>query len=109
MMSRWSGAAIGWGAGVLLAGCGAAGPASTLADSSANRQPAVAPASAAQAPELATFEIQAHRGGAGLVTENTLEAFGNALELGVTSLELDVRLTEDGLPVVTHDRRVSAL
>jgi glycerophosphoryl diester phosphodiesterase len=55
------------------------------------------------------FEVQAHRGGLGRVTESTLEAFSRALEIGVTTLELDVRLTEDGQAVVTHDRRVSAI
>jgi glycerophosphoryl diester phosphodiesterase len=35
-------------------------------------------------------------GGLGLVTESTLEAFANALQLGVTTLELDVQITEDG-------------
>ena len=43
------------------------------------------------------------------MTESTLDGFANALELGVTTLELDVRLTEDQQPVVTHDRRVSAV
>jgi glycerophosphoryl diester phosphodiesterase len=54
------------------------------------------------------FDLQAHRGGVGLVTESTLEAFANALELGVTTLELDVQITEDQHAVVTHDRQVSA-
>jgi glycerophosphoryl diester phosphodiesterase len=54
------------------------------------------------------FDLQAHRGGLGLVTESTLEAFANALELGVTTLELDVQITEDQKAVVTHDRQVSA-
>jgi glycerophosphoryl diester phosphodiesterase len=54
------------------------------------------------------FDVQAHRGGLGLVTESTLQAFANAIELGVTTLELDVQITEDGHAVVTHDRRVSA-
>ena len=53
------------------------------------------------------FDLQAHRGGLGLVTESTLEAFANALELGVSTLELDVQITEDGEAVVTHDRRVA--
>lgn len=41
------------------------------------------------------------------MTESTLEAFANAIELGVTTLELDVQITEDGHAVVTHDRQVS--
>lgn len=52
--------------------------------------------------------MQAHRGGLGLVTESTLEAFANALALGVTTLELDTQVTEDGQVVVTHDRQVLA-
>ncbi|MER6949670.1 glycerophosphodiester phosphodiesterase [Nonomuraea sp. NPDC000554] len=54
-----------------------------------------------------TFDLQAHRGGLGLVVESTLPAFANALELGVGTLELDVQITEDGQAVVTHDRRIS--
>jgi glycerophosphoryl diester phosphodiesterase len=36
-----------------------------------------------------------------------LEGFANALELGVTTIELDVQITEDQYAVVTHDRQVS--
>ncbi|GAA0794524.1 glycerophosphodiester phosphodiesterase family protein [Spirilliplanes yamanashiensis] len=54
----------------------------------------------------AGFDLQAHRGGLGLRVENTLAAFGNALRLGVGTLELDVQITADGHAVVTHDRRV---
>lgn len=50
-----------------------------------------------------TFDLQAHRGGAGLWPENTLEAFGRALALGVTTLELDVHLTAEDDVVVHHD------
>ncbi|KAB2339942.1 glycerophosphodiester phosphodiesterase [Actinomadura rudentiformis] len=53
------------------------------------------------------FDLQAHRGGLGLVVESTLPTFANALELGVSTLELDVQITEDGQAVVTHDRRIS--
>ncbi len=47
------------------------------------------------------------RGGLGLFTESSLEAFANALEMGVTTLELDTQITEDGIAVVTHDRKIS--
>lgn len=55
----------------------------------------------------AEFDLQAHRGGIGLTVENTLEVFRRALELGVTTLELDVQITQDQVAVVTHDRRVN--
>jgi glycerophosphoryl diester phosphodiesterase len=62
------------------------------------------PASASPADDL---DLQAHRGGLGLTVESTLPAFAKALELGVSTLELDTQITEDGVAVVTHDRRVS--
>jgi glycerophosphoryl diester phosphodiesterase len=49
------------------------------------------------------FDVEAHRGGAGLWPENTLEAFGRALALGVSTLELDVHLTAEDDVVVAHD------
>jgi glycerophosphoryl diester phosphodiesterase len=54
------------------------------------------------------FDLQAHRGGLGLVVESTLPAFENALQLGVSTLELDIQITRDGHAVVTHDRRIAA-
>ncbi|WP_165983874.1 glycerophosphodiester phosphodiesterase [Streptomyces sp. YIM 98790] len=53
------------------------------------------------------FDLQAHRGGLGLVVESTLASFAHALETGVSTLELDVQITGDGEAVVTHDRRIS--
>lgn len=50
------------------------------------------------------FDLQAHRGGMGLTVESTLAGFGRALDIGVSTLELDVQITEDGHAVVTHDR-----
>lgn len=50
------------------------------------------------------FDLQAHRGGAGLRPENTLAAFDHALEIGVTTLELDVQISLDGRPVLSHER-----
>jgi glycerophosphoryl diester phosphodiesterase len=49
------------------------------------------------------FDLQGHRGCAGLMPENTLPAFERALELGVTTLELDLQLTRDDVVVVHHD------
>lgn len=49
------------------------------------------------------FEVQAHRGGAGLYPENTLIAMLNAAAMGVEVLELDVHITQDGQVVLSHD------
>lgn len=43
-----------------------------------------------------------HRGARGLFPENTLEGFAAALGLGLDGVELDVALTADGVPVVSH-------
>jgi glycerophosphoryl diester phosphodiesterase len=47
--------------------------------------------------------IIGHRGNAAYAPENTLESFRQALAAGAECLELDVRLSADGVPVVIHD------
>jgi glycerophosphoryl diester phosphodiesterase len=49
------------------------------------------------------FDLQGHRGARGLAPENTLPAFERALEIGVTTLELDIGVTADGVVVIHHD------
>lgn len=56
---------------------------------------------------MPTFELQGHRGARGLKPENTLPSFEAALDAGVTSIETDVHLTRDGVPVLFHDAAVS--
>ena len=54
--------------------------------------------------DLADYvDVQAHRGGAGLMPENTVEAMKHCLDMGVNTLELDLQLSKDGLVVVSHD------
>lgn len=48
------------------------------------------------------FEVVAHRGVPSELPENTIASFERAVELGADAVELDVRLTSDGLPVVYH-------
>ncbi|MGH9161772.1 MAG: glycerophosphodiester phosphodiesterase [Vicinamibacteraceae bacterium] len=45
----------------------------------------------------------AHRGGASLMPENTCEAFANGVALGAEGVELDCRLSRDGVVMVHHD------
>ena len=49
------------------------------------------------------FDLQGHRGARGSAPENTLVAFEKALAIGVTTLEMDVAVTADGVVVVSHD------
>ena len=53
------------------------------------------------------FDLQGHRGARGLAPENTLPAFARALSIGVSTLELDVGVTRDGVVVVHHDRALN--
>ncbi len=64
------------------------------------------PAAAANLPQ--GFDLQSHRGGRGEWTEESAAAMRNSLELGVTTLELDIVMSKDGVPVVWHDPVVEA-
>ena len=50
------------------------------------------------------FDQVGHRGARGLLPENTLPAFAEALSIGVSAIELDVGVSRDGVVVVTHDQ-----
>ncbi len=66
-----------------------------------------APAGVWAAEPQATFDLQGHRGARGLAPENTLVAFAKALDIGVTTLELDLAMTRDGVLVIAHDPRLN--
>ncbi len=51
----------------------------------------------------AKLEQIAHRGFSAIAPENTRVAFAKARLAGADSLEFDLRLTQDGVPVVIHD------
>jgi glycerophosphoryl diester phosphodiesterase len=51
----------------------------------------------------ANFDIEGHRGCRGLMPENTIAAFIKAVELGVTTLEMDAVITKDGQVVISHE------
>src|SRR5260370_35427573 len=53
------------------------------------------------------FDLQGHRGARGLKPENTFAGFEVALDAGVTSIETDVHLTRDDVPVLFHDASIS--
>lgn len=53
------------------------------------------------------LNIIAHRGASMYAPENTLSAFKKAIKQNAQSIELDVRLTKDNIPVVIHDATIN--
>ena len=54
------------------------------------------------------FDWQAHRGGRGLRPENTIPAMRHALALGVTTLEMDIAISQDKQVLLSHDPFMNA-
>lgn len=50
------------------------------------------------------FDKQGHRGCRGLMPENTVPAMLKALDLGVTTLEMDVVITKDKKVILSHEQ-----
>ncbi len=78
-----------------------------VASAGCEREGRVTPAVPAFEPAPA-FDLQGHRGARGLYPENTQRGFRAALAIGVTTLEMDVGVTADGVVVVHHDEGLSA-
>ena len=53
-------------------------------------------------------DIQGHRGCRGLMPENTIPAMRRALDLGVTTLEMDAAISQDGQVLLSHDSYLNA-
>lgn len=64
------------------------------------------PLTAAAQPQ--SFDLQAHAGGRGETTGESLRAFAKSLEIGVSTLELDIVITKDEQPLVWHDPIIDA-
>lgn len=89
------------------AGCAGAGddegpPLATLPSSPAETVSTV-PATVGNEAATASLDLQGHRGARGLRPENTLPSFEAALDLGVTTLEMDLHLSSDDAVIVWHD------
>jgi glycerophosphoryl diester phosphodiesterase len=52
---------------------------------------------------LPAFDTEAHRGGRGLMPENTIASMLNGLALGVTTLEMDAVITKDKQVILSHE------
>ncbi len=55
-------------------------------------------------PGKLNFDKQGHRGCRGLMPENTIAAMRTALDLGVTTLEMDVVITKDKKVILSHEQ-----
>lgn len=51
-------------------------------------------------------KVIGHRGAKAYAPENTLESIRTAASLGVEWVELDVKLTKDGVPIIFHDEEL---
>ena len=57
----------------------------------------------------ATVTAVAHRGDPYRFRENTIDSLRSALDQGADAVEIDVRLTRDGVPVLLHDATLKRL
>ncbi|MGI9583038.1 glycerophosphodiester phosphodiesterase family protein [Chryseobacterium sp. RRHN12] len=62
---------------------------------------------AAQFYSSQSFDKQAHRGGKSLYPENTIPAMKNALQMNITTLEMDLAITKDKKVILSHDAFLS--
>lgn len=58
---------------------------------------------------MQTVTAVAHRGAPYLFRENTIDSLRSALDQGADAVEVDVRLTRDGVPVLLHDETLERL
>lgn len=95
--------------GVTLAGCSsddsATNDSSTAAAASSVASSA---ATSSAADRTAALDLEAHRAGRGEYTEQSRLAFEHALDIGVNTIEFDIVMSADGVPVVWHDPDVQA-
>lgn len=80
----------------------------SIAGSSFSFGSSIAGSSQPQPKEPQGFDLQSHRGGRGEHTEQSRKAFEESVKMGVSTLELDIVMAEDGTPVVWHDPVIQA-
>lgn len=56
---------------------------------------------------LPLFSIEGHRGARGLMPENSIMGMKKAIDLGVTTLEMDAQITKDKKVILAHDRYIN--
>ncbi|MFE5912229.1 glycerophosphodiester phosphodiesterase [Streptomyces wedmorensis] len=58
---------------------------------------------------MRSVTVVGHRGDPYRIRENTLPSIASAIERGADAVEIDVRLTQDGVPVLLHDDTLKRL
>jgi glycerophosphoryl diester phosphodiesterase len=67
------------------------------------------PITSRRQPPLPEFDTEGHRGARGLMPENTIPAMSKAIDLGVTTLEMDAHITRDNQVILAHDDYINPL
>lgn len=57
--------------------------------------------------EFPEFYKEGHRGGTGLMPENTIPAMKKAVDVGANVIEVDVYTSKDGNVIITHDPQIN--
>jgi glycerophosphoryl diester phosphodiesterase len=57
--------------------------------------------------EFPDFYKEGHRGGTGLMPENTIPAMKKAVDVGANVIEVDVYTSKDGKVIITHDPHIN--
>jgi len=92
--------------GLLMVSCAGGTTGDSTPDAVADTVVTTSPdGSASRLP--AGFDIEGHRGARGLKPENTLPAFEVGMDVGVTTLELDLHFSADGEVVIWHDPTIN--
>src|SRR5690606_4325611 len=55
------------------------------------------------------FDREGHRGTRGLMPENTVQAMYKAIDLGVTTIEMDCNISKDSLVILSHNNALNPL
>lgn len=63
----------------------------------------------AESSQYEAFDIQGHRGCRGLLPENSIAGFIKAIDIGITTLEMDVVISRDSQVLLSHEPWLSSI
>src|SRR5580658_8794427 len=53
-------------------------------------------------------QVHGHRGARAVLPENTIPAFEYAIQAGADAVEMDVAVSSDNVPVISHDPHINS-